>query len=109
MNNDHKVTSLHIMLPKPSAYAKSYDRRTKWMYILIEEADLLEKYNAIWDKFSADIKKEFDSELVQNKELLKTKIESHGAESTGFYDKKIPKVDSNHTCLAVFSLDSALK
>ena len=26
-----------------------------------------------------------------------------------FHDKKIPKVDSNHTCLAVISLDSALK
>ena len=26
-----------------------------------------------------------------------------------FTKKKIPKVDSNHTCLAVISLDSALK
>ena len=26
-----------------------------------------------------------------------------------FYDKKIPKLDSNHTCLAVISLDSSLK
>ena len=30
-------------------------------------------------------------------------------EFTDFYDKEIPKVDSNHTCLAVISLDSALK
>ena len=30
--NDHKVKSLHIMLPKTSAYVKSYDRQTKWMY-----------------------------------------------------------------------------
>ena len=29
-------------------------------------------------------------------------------EITNFYDKKIPKVDSNHTCLAVINLDSAL-
>ena len=28
---------------------------------------------------------------------------------TDFYDNVIPKVDSNHTCLAVISLDSALK
>ena len=28
---------------------------------------------------------------------------------TDFYDKEIPKVDSNHTCLVVISLDSALK
>ena len=40
---------------------------------------------------------------------MKTKIKSHGDEVTDFYDKKIPKVDSNHTCLAVISLDPALK
>ena len=48
-------------------------------------------------------KKEFDSEL------LKTKIKSYGDEVTDFHDKKSPKVDSNHTCLGVISLDSALK
>ena len=40
---------------------------------------------------------------------MKTKIKSHGVEVTDFYDKKIPKVDCNHTCLALISLDSALK
>ena len=40
---------------------------------------------------------------------MKTKIKSHRDEVTHFYDKKIPKVDSNHTCLAVIGLDSALK
>ena len=40
---------------------------------------------------------------------MQTKIKSHGDEVTDFYDKKIPKVDSNHTCLAVLTLDSAFK
>ena len=40
---------------------------------------------------------------------MKNKIKSHGDEFTDFYEKKIPKVGSNHTCLAVISLDSALK
>ena len=40
---------------------------------------------------------------------MKTKIKSHDDEVTDFYDKKFPKVDSNHTCLAVISLDSAVK
>ena len=79
------------------------------MYFLIEDDESLEKYNTIWDKVSADIKKEFDSELVSDKNYLKTKIKSHRDEVTDFYDKKIPKVDCNHTCLAVISFDSALK
>ena len=40
---------------------------------------------------------------------MKTKIKPHCDEVTDFYDKEIPKMDSNHTCLAVISLDSALK
>ena len=37
------------------------------MHFLIEDNDLLEKYNTTWDKISADIKKEFDSEPVYDK------------------------------------------
>ena len=45
--NDHKVKALQIMLPKSSAYVKSYDEQTKWMYFLSEDDDLLEKRNTI--------------------------------------------------------------
>ena len=100
---------LNIKLSKTSAYVKSYDGQTKWMYFLIEYDDLLEKYNTICIKVSAEIKKEFDSEPVYNKEFLKTKIKPHGDQITGFYDKGIQNMDSNHTCLAVISLDPALK
>ena len=55
MYNDQKVKPLHIMLSKTSASVKRYDGQTKWIYILIENDDLLEKYNIIWDKASADI------------------------------------------------------
>ena len=100
---------LHIKLSETRGYVKSYDGQTKWMYFLIGYDDLLEKYNTIWVKVSTDIKKEFDSEPVYNKEFLKTKIKPHGEEVTGFYGKGIQKMDSNHTCLAVISLDLALK
>ena len=40
---------------------------------------------------------------------MKTKIKPHGNEVTDFYNKEITKVDFNHTCLAVISLDSAPK
>ena len=104
------------MLPKTSAYVKNYDEKNKWMYFLITDDDLLEKYNnnkikqndTIIDKVSANIKSEFDSEPLYNKKFLKTKIKSHGDEVTDFYDKKVSKVASNHNCLAVISLDSTL-
>ena len=55
---------------------------------MIDDNELLEKYSTIWDKISADIKKEFDSESVHNKEFLKAKIKPHGEEDTDFYLKK---------------------
>ena len=67
---------------------------------MIEDDELLEKYNTIWDKVSADIKKESNSEPVYNKEFLQTKIKSHDDEVTDIY------VESNHTYLAVISLES---
>ena len=62
----------------------------------------------IWDKGSADIKKESDSELIFNEKKLKTKINSYVDEVKNFYDKKIPNVVSDHAYLPVISLDSAL-
>ena len=79
------------------------------MYFLIKDCELLEKCNSIWDKVSADIKKQFDRETVYNKKFLKTKIKSYGDEATDFHNKESTKVGSNHTCLAVISLDSATK
>ena len=35
------------MLPKTSAFVKSYVGQTKWIYFLIEDYDLLEKYDII--------------------------------------------------------------
>ena len=76
------------MLTEASVYVKISDGKIKWMYFLIEDDDLLEKDNTIWDKETADMKKEFDSKPVYNKNYLKTKIKSHGDEVTNFYNKK---------------------
>ena len=43
---------------------------------LIEDDVLLENYNTIWDKVSADIIKNYS----------KTKVKSHGDEATDFQD-----------------------
>ena len=59
------------MLPKKSSYVKRYDAETKWLHFLIKDDDLLERRNNIWDKVSAYIKKEFNSELVKKFSKLK--------------------------------------
>ena len=89
------------MVWKTTACVRNYNAPTKWIYFLIEDDVLLEKYNTIWDKVSSDIKKESDNEPHYNKKkYLKTKIKSNSDEVTDFYNKDIPNVDSNHSCLA---------
>ena len=61
--NGNKVKRLNIILSKASEYVKSYDRQTKWIYFLIDNDDLLEKCIIIWDKASADIKKNLIASL----------------------------------------------
>ena len=73
LHDNHKVKLLHIMLPKTSPYVKCYDREAKWMYFLIEDDDLLKKYNTIWDKVSADIKKNLIVSLSKIKNFWKQK------------------------------------
>ena len=48
------------MLPKTSAYVKVCDGKTRLMYFSIEDGDLLNEYNNIWNKVSNSIKKELD-------------------------------------------------
>ena len=56
----------------------------------IEDDELLQRYNIIWNKISTNIKKEFDSEPVYSKRFLKTKTKSYRDEATDFHNKEIP-------------------
>ena len=98
-----------MIFPKTKAYVKSYDDQTKWMYFLIKDDELMEKYNTICDKVSADIKKEFDSKPVYDKKCLKTKIKSNNDEATDFHNKEMHKVGSNYIYLAVIKVDLLLR
>ena len=109
LHDDYKFKPLGIIFPKTKAYVKSYDDQTKWMYFLIKDDDLLEKYNTICNKVSTDTKKGFDSKPVCNKKCLKTKIKSSNDETTYFHNKEMPKARSNYICLAVTKVDSTLK
>ena len=61
------------------------DRQTKWMYFLIEDEELLKKYDTIWNKVSTDIKKSLIASL--STVVFKNQNKSHVDEVTDFYDK----------------------
>ena len=74
-----------------SAYRRYFDK-TKYNSFLINDDELLKKFNEIWEKVKNSIKKEFGSGPVYNEKYLKTKIKSYnGKINTNFHNNKIPK------------------
>ena len=108
MDDGYKIKTFQIILTK-SGYVKSYHGKLKCIYFLIKDDELLKECIDICNKVSNNIKKEFDSKSVCNKILLKTKVKSYGDQATDFYDKEMPKVDSNYICLAVILIGFVLK
>ena len=78
------------------------------MYLLIEDEELLEKYNNTWDKVSANIKREFNREPVYYNIFFKTKIKSYGDEAIDFPNKEMIKKGCNYTCLEVITIGFGL-
>ena len=72
-----------------SVRTRSFDE-TKYLSSLIDDNELLVKYNKTWDKVSKIVLKNIDSKLVESEKYLKTKIKSHeGKINTIFHNGKI--------------------
>ena len=57
-----------------NAYAQYFDKNSKYMNLLVNDKEILEKYCEIWNKIKSLIKKEFNSEPVYHDQYIKTKI-----------------------------------
>ena len=77
------------------------------MNSFIQDDELLEKYNGVWNKVSNSIKE--DCESVFNKKILKTKIRSYGDEDTDCHSSKISDAGSDCICCSRISIDSVFK
>ena len=95
--------------PRRSAYRRDFDE-TKYVSFLKKDDELLKKHNEIWGKVKNSIKKEFNSEPVNNEKYLKAKIKSYnGKITTNFHNNKIPKKGSQFICLSVILIDSVFR
>ena len=65
---------LCIKLPQTNAYAKNFDKNSKYMNHLVKNGKMLKKYLKIWNKIKSLIKKELNSKQVYHDKCIKTKI-----------------------------------
>ena len=76
---------------KMTGYREDCDD-TKFMSFLMQDHELLEKNNKIWEKNIDSLKREFDSKPVYNKKYLKAIIKYHERKiNTNFHNNKKPK------------------
>ena len=92
--------------PQMNAYAKYFDKNNKCMNRLVNDKDILEKCNEIWDKIKNLFAKEFDSEPVYNDKYIKIKINLY---NRNLYVNKTPLEAEHYTCFSVILLDFRLK
>ena len=107
--NYEKIKLLCIMLSKIGGYAK-YFEETKCMDFLIEDEELLEAYNKMWQSIRTLMKKEFGNRHLYDEKCLKTKIKSYdGKVNTYFHGNKTAKEGVHCACLSVTLIDSIFK
>ena len=96
----HKGNSLPsplcIKFPQMNAYAIYFD---KIINLLVNDKEILKKYNEIWDK----IKNLFDSEPVHNDKYIKAKIIFY---NRNFHGNKTRIEGKHYTYFSVILLDS---
>ena len=90
-----------------NAYAKCFDKDLKYVNLLVNDIEILEKYTEIWNKIKSLIKKEFNSEPVYNDKYIKTKIKIYSDKVyRNLQHNKIPNDYEYCACLSVILLDS---
>ena len=64
-------SSLCVKLPQMNVYAKYFYKNRKYMNLLVNDKEILEKYSEIWNKIKILIKKEFNQRIMTNTLKLK--------------------------------------
>ena len=108
MDDDSKIKSLCIMLPKTSTYVKRYDGETTWCIFLLKMMNYLK--NIIIFKIKSALL--WNNNLIPNPSIIKNfenQNKIYVDEATDFHDGKMPKGGSNYICLAVILIGLVLK
>ena len=82
------------------------------MSFRVNNKQLLEKYNKIWEKVEKLMRIDFESKPVygDDDKYIKTKIKIYaGSVITHFQSKKMPKEKAPCKCLSIIMLDSVIK
>ena len=85
--NEALLSPLNIKLQQLNGYTKHFDDNNKYVNFLVNNKELLKKYNEIWDKIKSLTKKEFDKKPLYNNKYISTKVYSDMMHTEFIYEK----------------------
>ena len=109
--NDDVIRPLCLRLPQMTGYFKKFYENVT-MSFRVNNKQLLENYNKIWEKIEKLMRINFESKPVygDDNKYIKTKIKIYaGSMVTNFHNKKIPEEKAPCKCLSIIMLDSVIK
>ena len=107
---DEIVKPLCIILPQITVYIKYFRNGGKNMSFVIEDDEVLNEYNEIWDMIKEKLNVKFHSMPVYDEKYIKSKVkEFNGVVKTNFLGDEIPKENMHYTCIACITIDSVMR
>ena len=80
------------------------------MSFLIEDGEVWEKYEQIWDVIKNKLGIKFHSKPVYDETYIKAKVrEFDGKIKTNFLGNEVPKENMHYTCIACITIDSVMR
>ena len=109
LNND-VIQPLCVILPQMSEYIKYSDDGRKNMSFVMDDKEVYEKYNEIWNVVKKLLKLKFFVNPVRDDKYIIAKLKIfNGINRTTFTDNIVPIEKSHYTCISAIDIDSVLK
>ena len=109
LNND-VIHPLCIILPQISGYIKYFDDGGKNMSFVIDDKEIYEKYNEIWNVIKRLLKLKFTVSPVCDDKYISAKLKIFiKINITTFTDDVIPIEKNHYICIPAIDIDSVLK
>ena len=109
LNND-TIQLLCVILPQMNGYIKYFDDGGKNMSFVMDDEEIYEKYNKIWEMVRKILKLDFTVGLVRDDKYLVAKLKIFGRiNRTTFANNAIPIERNHYICIPAIDIDSVLK
>ena len=109
LNND-TIQPLCVILPQMNGNIRYFDDGEKNMSFVMDDEEIYEKYNEIWEVVRKLLKVKFTVGPVRDDKYIIAKLKIfNGINITTFTDNAIPIERNLYTCIPAIDIDSVLK